>query len=360
MAQKAKVIKPKHSVGQTLMFLLKSLFKNVDILENEQPLWLALIIMVISLFSVVASGLAVNYRASANSILTTSNGDTCLDYGLQDFSYDIDNTNNTLKIENGSLTGTGIFTPQILSADGLTAINANATYTHIKSGESIVVFKVFVLDMDPIKTPQPERLNNFLNTSVLQRDTAANKNNWSPFSFMILTRSTVAFYTYVPGVDTARAAVQGYLSAWNNYDLHLIGHQVNSSKITDPIKIENNMVAFLDATYTPLKVALAWQNFGLQIGITGGIFLVAVLIFFLVSRGRNSLMNFSFIQSLKVVSFMSLTPGILAFALGWFLSNYVPFIYMLIMALRIMSAINKINGRSSSNNSEGPVYKARS
>ena len=400
--KKAKVVKKNSSVKETFMFLLQSLYKNTVCLEQEQKWWLALIMLILSLFASVLGSFTVTYLGNASAIASTSNGDTGLDVGMQEFADDLnDNSGDSLKIISYRTEGTGKFVPQTLNiADNFASLSEtekkaavenytyNAAYIHKSNGVVYPVLRVYVLDVDTLgdknKDNESAFLNAFVNYAVKNSDAAHNPwradipttassestsssetsentraPEWVASSYLLITRSVIQVSTFIPNGSSV-TTMQGYLTRFENYDFASLAKGSNGTVIADSSAILNNFVSFMNEAFYPLKLQQCWINLGMNMGINAGIILIAALILWLVSRSKSAVIHLSFWKALKATVFMSFTPALITFAVSFFMQQYAVFAFMLILALRIMTATNRIVGNGSNNSDSQPVYKARS
>ena len=399
MAKKAKVVQPKRSAKDVFSFLWHSLYQNQPCLENEQPWWLALIILVVSLFASTLGPLTVAYRSNANGIASSNAGDVALDVGLKEFASDIDQ-DNRLEVVDGQLYVSGKW--NYVAKDSDIAANftsftdeekkaavenytANAVYTHKSKDKDVKVLRVYTLDIDTLDNVNSDNesafVNAFLTYAVRKNETSSSIDTssetaagtsentssgaastaWTDSSsYILFTRNIINIVTYVPGATSPVSQIQGYLSELGTYNFASIALDADGKAITSSSQILSNFLGVLNRTYAPVKNSYAWMNLGIQMGINAIVLLVATLVVWLVARSRSSIIHLNFYQALKSVVFMSLTPSLITFGGSFIMSQYSTFIFMLIMAIRVMFATQRLMGSGNSSSDSQPVYKARS
>jgi uncharacterized membrane protein len=378
MAEEKKVAQ-KRTAKDTLLFLWHSLYKNVSLLEEEEKGWLAILIGLLSVVLSVSGILITGLNSNANSIASTAS-ETAVEEGFSDFAADIAKSPNTdnISIINGELVSSGKFQPIDISVDTVTdgysnAVHAsNVTYTRINGSDTTPtnIFKVWVLSgIDPVNNSgDSAKLSAFINTSVYLYSVVTNSSSvtstaatWTPCSFMILTPNSIHISAYKPvgatSTNSAVVSISGVLSSVADIDLYTVGHDTAGNVLTKTA-ITDNMLKIINSAYKTVMVKNTWSQTGIYAAMDFGVTLVAGLVFWLISRSKNSILHFSFWQSIKIVCFMALTPAIITFAISFWLTSYAPFVYMMIIALRIMSAVQKLSG-GSSQEEQKPVYKAR-
>jgi hypothetical protein len=354
---------------KTLKFLGKSLIGNTVIVEQEQKWWLAILIMLIAMVASVGGTLYSGLTSSASTISSTAK-ETAIDKGFARFADDIDEapnnvadiSKNNIVINDGTLTATGKFTPTLLNNVTVTTIIApQATYTHEQTVDNVTtdvsVLKVYLLSgIDPVaSTADSTLLSTFVTTSIYQYDSSSAA-TVIPVSFLILTPTSIHMSTFkaLGGTksDSAVASISGKFTNIDKFDFYSIKSDTEDLVTT-------KMINLLNTAYEPIKIVSAWEQTGIYFAMNIGITIIGGFIFWIISKSKSSMKHFNFWGAQKVMYFMSLTPAIITFIMSFIISAYASFIFLLIMAFRIMSVTTKLSINSSAPDNK-PVYKARS
>lgn len=350
----------------TIKFLFKSLVQNTCILLEKQKWWLALIVLLTSLVICVSPTLSTGYTSNVATYLNTSK-DAAIDKGLAKFALDI-NDENSVVIENNTLTSTGIFAPLAdLTSESAasTVYQPNKSYTHIDGDKSITVLRTYFLNLDSTNSQDLATLTSFRNVSILKSGSSTSTTAKEiQSSYIIFTNN--AFYIYIYQAKGATLTTnplvyfsgvfteEAFKAKYDLATMKTIAETTNNDKA-----IEANWVKFFNEAYAPVNVRSTWISVGTYLGIDFAVIFFSGLIFFLFSRGKNSIKHYSFLEAEKIASFMALTPAVISAVVSVFMSQFGIFIFLVAIAFRMMSAVSKLNGNNSSSSS-GPVYKARS
>ena len=356
---------------KTLKFIFKSIYSNIIILEEEQKWWLAIIIFLVSVAASIGGTMTVGFTSNANNLLSDSS-DTGTDIGWAEFSQDIDKA-KTLYIEDGKLVVGDDFSAKdkVLNVTASTyntfnsiAHDATFTYTHYNDATETTVYKVFVITgLDPIENSEDNTfLSDFIKESISLYNTDESANKWTPYSYMIITDTYIRATSYkivgATSADSAIADFSGSFADISDFDFYSIGHDTASGNLLSTEEVNSNMLAFINDSYNIIKNKSTWVFSGIYAGMNAGVIILAGLIFWLVSRSKGSIAHYTFWQSEKIVAFMSLTPALITFVVSFFMSAYASFIFLMIVALRIMNAVQRLSGNKPTD--DKPVYKARS
>lgn len=359
-------IERKRTPKETASFLFRSIYKNQPALEENERGWIAIIIFIISIVLTVTGIMVTNLNSNASGIASTSS-DTAIDIGLRDFSADLDKKGgtNTIYIEDSKAYGTGDFAYRSYST---TVMAPNATYTY--GDDNATILRVWTIDLDPVgNSTDNTNFTSFVKKSVYLYETSYDSASsgttaasWTPSTFLIFTRTSVYIETYkVSGATSSSSAITtiyGALTRCGNVDIYDYGHDSNGAAYTND-EIVNNFLVLFNSAYDSIKYSQTWYYVGVYGGICAVIVLLCALVFWLLSRGKSSLLHFSFWRSFKICSFYAFTPAVITMIFSFFVSYYTPFIFLMVMALRIMTATQRLSGGSSTK-SDQPVYKARS
>ena len=101
--------------------------------------------------------------------------------------------------------------------------------------------------------------------------------------------------------------------------------------------VYTNFKKFLDKSYETLKIKNTWLTSLIYFGIYFGLSFLMGLLMFLLTRGKNNPNNyFSLWLCLKIQGRLSFCPGLLTLIIGFFLTNYAPMIFIMMIGLRVM------------------------
>src|SRR5574344_1234048 len=363
--EKNSKIERKRTAKETASFLFKSIYKNEPAMQENERGWLAVLIFFISVILTVTGILISGLNANANAIISTST-DTAIDVGLRDFAVDIDDsTNNRLYIEDGKAEGYGKFAFRTYANN---VMEPNSFYTY--GTDNAVVLRTWCLDLDPVgKSADSTTLTAFLNKSVYLYETtydatsssSSSAATWTPSSFIIFTRTSVHVATYkISGAASTDSAISSIYGTYgnNNFNFYTLGHSSTGTALTKS-EVSSNFLAFMNQAYSSVKISATWLQVGVYSGIDAGVIILCGFVFFLISRSKSSIIHYSCWRAMKICAFYSFTPAIVAFAFSFFMSTYTPFIFLMVMALRVMSASQRLSGASTAADDK-PVYKARS
>jgi len=356
---------------KTLKYIWKSIYSNVVILEEEQKWWLAIIIFLISLVATIGGTMYSGFTSTANGLISTTN-DTAIDIGFSGFAKEFDKEGE-IYIDNGELKISDDFannTSNIYNMDSTNKTTFNAivhdctfSYTHFNDDKELTVFKVYVFtgDVNPTYVSDDNTfLTKFIQTSIYLLDDKSAA-TWTPYSFMILTPHSVhiAAYKIVGSTATTSAtiSVSGVFNDIDKFDFYSLGHDDNGANLTNTV-IATNTLDIINRSYTTIRNKSVWYQTGIYTAINAGILIVSGLIFWLISRSKSSLIHYTFWQAEKIAVFMAFTPALITFVLSFFLSSYSSFVFLMIIALRMMSAVQRLSANKPSDSK--PVYKARS
>lgn len=375
MGEEKKTVEKKSFV-ETLKFIGLSLFKNDVVLEEEQRWWTAIIIFFVSLIASVGGVIYTGYKSTINAVASTTT-ETAIDKGLGDFARKI-TAEKTVYIENGSLTlASTPFQYSYISSDNLAA-DAAYVDTRYDAGtdKTYDILRVFFLNtsdhaFDPLSSSADQKiLSSFMTNTVYQYvssvDSASSTsavvgNNWKPCSVMVFTPTCYDLVTYKPVAastsETKTAEAYGSFKSISSFDFYTLAH-ADGKVIADDTTIVNNSLVLFNQAYDVVKVSAVWSQVAISLGLEAGVILLAGLIFWLISRSRSSILHFNFWQAFKIICFFSLSPALITFVISFFMSSYSSFIFLMCIALRMMSAVQKLSNNGTGGDDK-PVYKAR-
>ena len=343
-------------------------------MSHPQKWWLALIIFFVSIIFSISGTLIQGYKSNASVIYTTKQ-ETALDKGYSYFARDIDDyvdgydpilqDDDIMAVVDGHLITDGKFAyielNESTAAAGSTVV-PQASYTQINNDEEINILDVYCFNgVNPIESSVDSSLiSTFVNNHILKVDTNGAATA-VPHSYMIFTPSSVQVTVYkaVGGTvtDTPVASVIGDLSTYDNFDLGSLKY--NGGEAANDTQIVNNLINFVDKAYSSVKIKSAWLETGIYAAMNAGVILVGSLIFFISTRSKGSQKHFKFLEAIKINSFLALTPAIITFIASFFFATYASYVFLLVFAFRLMSAISKLSVDNKPQDDK-PLYQARS
>ena len=116
-----------------------------------------------------------------------------------------------------------------------------------------------------------------------------------------------------------------------------IGGDVTPGTVALASAVSKNWQSFFTKSYESTKIAATWQMTGIMAAVNVGVILLFGLVIFLMTRGKaNPFRVITFWEAQKMSYWASLTPAILALALGFLFTQYASFLFVVLLGLRIM------------------------
>ncbi len=362
----------------TIKFFFKSLKENICILLEEQKWWFAVIILIVSLTISVSTTLSTGYGQNVSGVINTSS-DAAVDRSLTLFAESF--KDNSMDIVDHKLVVSGAdFTKNqgVLNsesaANNVIEPNIDIKYTVNGTEKSILYIYIFP-DFNAYESEEnTNTLTAFMNKSIYKMvdQNGTQTPSWTPTSFLIFTQGSVhmASFNAVTQLNddgstnasaSALATASGIFNGIDNTSIDSLFVDDNDNILNTPT-ILSNFTDFLNKCYDSIKIPTVWATTGIYFAINFAIIFLAGAIFWMLTRKKELAdgLKFNFWQSCKVSIFESTTPSIIACLCGLFMGQYSSFILLIIMAFRISSSISKLTKPSVNNNSDTPVYKARS
>lgn len=172
---------------------------------------------------------------------------------------------------------------------------------------------------------------------------------YSP-SFVILSKSA-GIYTRINRDDTNAIGTNTYTSFtadWKHFKEGTllisealpegkVASEVNLNNTDDVNAIFNNWKNYYNKAYISQKTYNTWMTSLLFYGIYIALILVMGLLVFLLTRGKNNMFNYlKFIDTLKIVCWASLAPGILGMIMGFILAQFAQMMFIILLGMRVM------------------------
>ena len=114
-----------------------------------------------------------------------------------------------------------------------------------------------------------------------------------------------------------------------------VAANIYDSNYTDGVF--NNFKKMMNKSYETLRIQNMWSTSGLYLGIFAGLSIVMGFIMWILTRGKNNPNNyFTPWLTQKLEARMALAPGLLTMILGFFLPQYIPIAFIVMLGLRVM------------------------
>ena len=166
-------------------------------------------------------------------------------------------------------------------------------------------------------------------------------------SYMILFKNSVhvAIYNGTKQITYSLGGDYESLEPGNTYLAKLLevkdgdGNVIAPSMFNDEYTngVLNNYKKFIDKTYAKLKIQNMFGTSGIYLAIYFGVNVLMGFLMWLLTRGKNNPNNyFSPWLTMKAQARLALSPALIAFIAGWFLTQYIVMIYIMLLGLRVM------------------------
>ena len=206
--------------------------------------------------------------------------------------------------------------------------------------------------------------SNFISGIILGVNNAGDATRYS-HSYIIFTPDSISI-AVAPLVSSVGGAFVHAQSGYINDGLKYLKAETGNTLYSYLNNVENKtrLEAFADFFHNTAKqsqITSVWINIGILSGVVVGLELLsAVVIFFLHRRKTSAYKDVNFWTAMKEAMTLGFTPCILGMALG-----FMGFVYNITLVvsgilLRTVWINNKISPISTDNNSNKPLYQARS
>ena len=323
-----------------------SLINNACCLRGAKngPLWLTIIFFVLALLLPVLP----IFIAQANTNGTTFLGGRSyfLEKYIPSIGLDLkDNRHVEIKVDNDHLMS--------FYEDGNPVDMSNygskqpfANYLNYANGQ--YDFSLYISDATS-KADQESVINavNDVYYEVNTTTVTVNKDNAYHASYMILFKNNVYVAIYY-GVKRVTNSFGGDFNSVNPTDTWLTsllevkdndGNIIAPSMFNDAYTngVLNNYKKFIDQSYATLKIRNMFGTSGIYLAIFFGANVLMGFLMWLLTRGKNNPNNyFSPWLTMKAQARLALSPALITMVAGFFLTNYVPMIYIMLLGLRVM------------------------
>ena len=322
---------------------LSTLIKNdavVDVGRNWKwylPVVLAILSIIIAVIPILTQNMSVQ---AGNSFFGTSYG---YETGLVHFQEEIDDKNVSLVIADKKLTNPGDSWASQIKTEA-----DEPWYTYKQTGTNEVTFEVFynytanISDTDFLNRITGNK-NPFTEAVRSLKDDGSAK----PYITAFLFLGKESFYCSSRKLDGSQgASVSGLYDHHEGLDLKILAKKTIAGADIAAEKfgtreylsiVTASWTTFVNDGYNSTKVKRAWSMTGIVAGIdAGGIILMGLLLFLLTRGKRNPYRIFTFWQTQKMSYTASFTPAILGMILGFIMSQFASFSFLIVFAFRIM------------------------
>ncbi|MDR0934924.1 MAG: hypothetical protein LBM03_01295 [Erysipelotrichaceae bacterium] len=115
------------------------------------------------------------------------------------------------------------------------------------------------------------------------------------------------------------------------------GEKANINNTDDIVAVKNNWINFFIESSTTIKDTNTLANTFLSLGINIALVAFMGLMVFLLTRGKKNVYHiFTFGDCEKISSWASISPALLALALGFMFANFAMMFFIILLGLRIM------------------------
>ena len=344
-----------------LKFLLKGLYSNQEIIEESKskPFWQSLIILVISLVVAVIPLFSSIASTNGSDILVNKSAQNCsLDTSLTLFSKYLNEHNISIKInDEGKIDTTSfVLNPSEQEKDQY-AVNTN--------GKDILYVRVVHEKDDPAteENEEIEALKKYQEMFNSGKTSLKGTASTQPLTYALISTNhfqIVGFYNQSSVVNTldeennvtsyakASLSFSGEHTELKGTDLSTFYDKTQENPFDTSVQ---NWKTFLDKEYHGQKVRTLWTYTGFITALNVAVLLILSLVIMIISRLKSSKgEKLSYLTALKMASFASLSPAIIAIPVGFLFKAVAQISFIFIVGLRCtvlaMRAANPDQGQS--------------
>lgn len=354
----------------SIKFIFSSLFSNQKIIDEskKRPWWLAIIIFILSLVIAIVP-VTISYMNVKGSNVLTASTNYSLDLSVKQLSYQLSNLEGveaSVKNKEFSMTKDDKdYTEPIKVATDDGTWLMNTIYVPLTSTD-----KNYTNELNRVKKDL-----SLLDKIAKEPDSSLESDHFQSYvhSMMIFTKSEFHLYVYEGSAKvTYKEDDKGVIEIVTDASTKgtMIGTfdkvegkcaQISSfydKSLSHSEAIEKSYdlwVDFLDKAYEAPRNKAAINVTLVYSGINFLIIIVMSLTAFLLSRLKSSIRKYSFLQSLKMISFASLSPSLIGLLLGLLIPSTQAVSFIVCIGLRSTWLIMKATSPAS--NSGGAIRK---
>ncbi|MCR5491678.1 MAG: hypothetical protein K6F32_06090 [Bacilli bacterium] len=328
---------------------LRTLISNQAVVEGGRsfkwyfPVIMAFVAIILAVIPTFASNMSIQ---AGNSFFATTYG---YEVGLLHFEQALDAGDVSLVIQDGALVNTtNNWQEKMGGTKKWYQYKATDLYGN---GEETVAFEVFYNDSDiadaDFLTSITKNKNPYVTDTDEYRSNDANGNPLTTVTTPFLLLGKKMFYAASFKANGASAtAVSGLYDHHNGLDLKtLYTKDINGNTLTGDAATGRGLTqsilaswkTFVTDGYNSTKVRNTWMWTGIIIGVNAGTVLLMGLLIFLLTRGkRNPFHIFTFWETMKMSMLASFSPAVIAIPVGFLMSQFAYFGFVIIFAFRVM------------------------
>jgi len=168
-------------------------------------------------------------------------------------------------------------------------------------------------------------------------------------SFVAFGKDVVVSYLYMTGSSSSSNTVAGnYYSFADGYKLTSIldikdkdGNLLDKNNANDYSAytdgVWTNTKAFFTTSYKSTVATMTWQTGLIVLGINYAVTLFMGLMIFILTRGKaNPFRIYTFWESQKIAYWSTISPAVLALAVGFLVSNFAQVAFAMLVGIRVM------------------------
>ena len=324
-----------------------SLVSNAAAIRGAKagPLWLTIVMFILSIFLPIIPLFVAQATTNGSSFLRSYS------YGLERYvtsmAMNLENTNNKF----------------IIDADHMLSITKDGTEVAFGDYESVQPYAVYLNTVtnrydlalyisNAVTDSQKNSINKEITSKYYSNEdntiTDSTENAYHP-NYIILFKNGV--YVCLYGNNSVKALTYSYsgdfktiepnndclktLLTVTNKDGEAVAQNIASDEYVDGVY--KNFKKFMDKSYETLKIRNTWVSSAIYLGVFFGVCVLMGFIMWIVTRGKHNPNNYyTPWLTMKVQARMGLAPALITLAVGFFLTQYAPIIFITTVGLRVM------------------------
>lgn len=391
----------------TVKYLFLSLYKNQAIIDGrKRPIWIAIIVFILSIIILIIPPLTIGYQTSGAAILNP-NAENGISLALDELSgssdpkyadfqnlYFASNNQGEVELRYGNdqnYDASPVYTAT--SIDGATLPSQSDSYTfkhkvgssstttdgniNIADSEEFIYFSVYMTRRDLNNATDAAQINTILTTRI---NTNSNTSGTAYHSFLLLGKSSFLLQVYpdapvdLGAIQAGTRAVPAANQIVGNYQglapLLSNGNGRFSLKFTSTeAQSQTNRPSqslwkeFFDNGYRPIRDTSTWIMVGIMGGIGIGLILLGGLVIFLFTLGKRNLLHkdCTFWQALQMSMMANFSVALITMIVYFFSQQMAITVGVLLYVMRLSFIIMRCMGRFEDRKQESkPLYQSRS
>ena len=310
------------------------------------PLWLTIVMFILSIFLPIIPLFVSQASTNGSSFLRSYS------YGLERYV-----TSMAMDLENNKNA------KFIIDADHMLSITENGAAVNFNDYESAKPYAVYLNNVtnhydlalyvsNAITDSQKSALNKEITAKYYTKEgntlTDSTENSYHP-NYIILFKNGI--YVCLYGNNSIKTVTYSYSGDFKTIEPNddclkslltvtdkkgnAIAQNIANDDYVDGVY--KNFKIFMDKSYETLKVKNTWISSAIYLGIFFGVCVLMGFIMWIVTRGKNNPNNYyTPWLTMKVQARMGLAPALITLAVGFFLTQYAPIIFITTVGLRVM------------------------